>query len=197
MCSVITKVSGARVQLIFRILMHISHRTDERGKRRTIVIVAEGAQDRQLNKVSSSKIKDILTNRLGSDTRVDNPGSYPARWAACAYDRWLSTLQGVEAVRAVLEMSPQSPSPVITIRENKIMRTPLMEAVQATKDVTARIDNKEFEKAMEMRDAEFKEYYHAYRNTATPEHPKMILPEGKVGLKSPANGSFTGLPDTN
>lgn len=152
----------------------------ERGKRRTIVIVAEGAQDRQLNKVSSSKIKDILTDRLGLDTRVTILGHTQRGGAACAYDRWLSTLQGVEAVRAVLEMSSQSPSPVITIRENKIMRTPLMEAVQATKDVTAKIDNKEFDTAMEMRDAEFKEYYNAYLNTAIPENPKKNLPEGKV-----------------
>ncbi len=99
---------------------------------------------------------------------------------ACAYDRLLSTLQGVEAVRAVLEMTPQSPSPVITVRENKIMRTPLMEAVQATKDVAEKIHAMDFEAAMTLRDAEFKEYYHAYLNTATPDHPKMILPEGKV-----------------
>lgn len=176
MCSVITK-----------------NRT-ERGKRRTIVIVAEGAQDRQLNKVSSSKIKDILTDRLGLDTRVTILGHTQRGGAACAYDRWLSTLQGVEAVRAVLEMSPKSPSPVITIRENKIMRTPLMEAVQATKDVTAKIDNKEFDTAMDMRDAEFKEYYNAYLNTAIPEHPKMALPEGKrmriaiIHVGAPAGG---------
>lgn len=60
------------------------------------------------------------------------------------------------------------------------MRTPLMEAVQATKDVTEKIHAKDFEAAMTLRDAEFKEYYHAYLNTATPDHPKMILPEGKV-----------------
>ncbi|CAG8076528.1 unnamed protein product [Penicillium salamii] len=179
MCSVITK-----------------NRT-ERGKRRTIVIVAEGAQDRQLNKVSSSKIKDILTDRLGLDTRVTILGHTQRGGAACAYDRWLSTLQGVEAVRAVLEMTPKSPSPVITIRENKIMRTPLMEAVQATKDVTAKIDNKEFDTAMDMRDAEFKEYYNAYLNTAIPEHPKMTVPEGKVRLKSQAPLQDTQLQDTD
>ncbi|CAG7929856.1 unnamed protein product [Penicillium olsonii] len=179
MCSVITK-----------------NRT-ERGKRRTIVIVAEGAQDRQLNKVSSSKIKDILTDRLGLDTRVTILGHTQRGGAACAYDRWLSTLQGVEAVRAVLEMTPKSPSPVITIRENKIMRTPLMEAVQATKDVTAKIDNKEFDTAMDMRDAEFKEYYNAYLNTAIPEHPKMTVPEGKVRFDPPDPPQDISLQDTN
>ncbi|KAJ5486796.1 hypothetical protein N7530_001096 [Penicillium desertorum] len=176
MCSVITK-----------------NRT-ERGKRRTIVIVAEGAQDRQLNKVSSSKIKDILTDRLGLDTRVTILGHTQRGGAACAYDRWLSTLQGVEAVRAVLEMSPKSPSPVITIRENKIMRTPLMEAVQATKDVTAKIDKKEFDEAMTLRDPEFKEYYNAYLTTATQDDPKVVLPEGKrmriaiIHVGAPAGG---------
>lgn len=117
---------------------------------------------------------------MGLDTRTTVLGHTQRGGAACAYDRWLSTLQGVEAVRAVLDMTPTSPSPVITIRENKIMRTPLMEAVQATKEVTAKIHAKDFAAAMTLRDAEFKEYYHAYLNTATPDHPKMILPEGKV-----------------
>lgn len=123
-----------------------------------------------------------MTQRLGLDTRTTVLGHTQRGGAACAYDRWLSTLQGVEAVRAVLEMSPQSPVPVITIRENKIMRTPLMDAVQATKDVTAKIHAKDFDGAMNERDAEFKEYYHAYLNTATPDHPKMALPEGKVRI---------------
>lgn len=157
----------------------------ERGKRRTIVIIAEGAQDRQLNKISSNTIKDILTKRLGLDTRTTVLGHTQRGGAACAYDRWLSTLQGVEAVRAVLDMKPDTPSPVITIRENKIMRTPLMEAVQATKEVTQHIQNREFETAMALRDSEFKEYYDAYRNTATPDHPKMLLPENKVRSLGP------------
>lgn len=152
----------------------------ERGKRRTIVIVAEGAQDQHLNKISSSTVKDILTERLGLDTRVTVLGHTQRGGPACSYDRWLSTLQGVEAVRAVLDMQPDSPSPVITIRENKIMRTPLMEAVKETKRVTAHIHAKEFDKAMTLRDAEFKEYHRAYLNTATPEHPKLSLPDTKV-----------------
>lgn len=151
------------------------------------MIVAEGAQDRQLNKISSATVKDILTQRLGLDTRVTVLGHTQRGGAACAYDRWLSTLQGVEAVRAVLEMSPESPSPVITIRENKIMRTSLMEAVQATKNVTAKIHAKDFAAAMTLRDPEFKEYHQAYLHTATPEHPKLILPEAKVRTKHPAH----------
>ncbi|OJJ98687.1 hypothetical protein ASPACDRAFT_79498 [Aspergillus aculeatus ATCC 16872] len=172
----------------------ITKNRKERGKRRTIVIVAEGAQDRHLNKISSSKVKDILTERLGLDTRVTVLGHTQRGGAACAYDRWLSTLQGVEAVRAVLDTKPDSPSPVITIRENKIMRTPLMEAVKLTKTVTAHIENKEFDKAMALRDSEFKEYHFSYKNTSTPDHPKLLLPENKrmriaiVHVGAPAGG---------
>ncbi|PLB46548.1 6-phosphofructokinase PfkA [Aspergillus steynii IBT 23096] len=176
MCSIITK-----------------NRT-ERGNRRTIVIVAEGAQDRHLNKISSNTVKDILTKRLNLDTRVTVLGHTQRGGAACAYDRWLSTLQGVEAVRAVLDMEPTTPSPVITIRENKILRTPLMDAVSETKKVTSHIENREFDTAMALRDSEFKEYHFAYRNTATPDHPKMTLPENKrmriaiIHVGAPAGG---------
>ncbi|OGM46552.1 hypothetical protein ABOM_004601 [Aspergillus bombycis] len=172
----------------------ITKNRQERGKRRTIVIVAEGAHDRQLNKITSSKIKDILTNRLDLDTRVTVLGHTQRGGAACAYDRSLSTLQGVEAVRAVLDMTPDSPSPVITVRENKLLRTPLMDAVKATKEVADLIHERKFDEAMHLRDSEFKEYHFAYKNTATPDHPKLILPENKrmriaiIHVGAPAGG---------
>ncbi|KAJ9317731.1 hypothetical protein DTO271D3_1829 [Paecilomyces variotii] len=172
----------------------ITKNRKERGKRRTIVIVAEGAQDLHLNKISSDHIKDILSKRLGLDTRVTILGHTQRGGPACAYDRWLSTLQGVEAVKAVLDTTPTSPSPVITIRENKIERTPLMEAVKLTKKVSALIESKEFSKAMDLRDAEFREYHHAYINTATPDHPRMMLPDDKkmriaiIHVGAPAGG---------
>ncbi|KAL4966648.1 ATP-dependent 6-phosphofructokinase [Aspergillus stella-maris] len=173
---------------------NITKNRRERGKRRTIVIIAEGAQDRQLNKITSDRVKDLLTDRLGLDTRTTILGHTQRGGAACAYDRQLSTLQGVEAVRAVLEMTPDSPSPVITIRENKILRTPLMDAVRMTQEVTSHIKNRDFAKAMELRDSEFKEYHYAYLNTAQPDHPKLNLPKDKrmriaiVHVGAPAGG---------
>jgi 6-phosphofructokinase 1 len=82
-------------------------------------------------------------------------------------------------------MTPDSPSPVITIRENKIMRTPLMDAVKATQEVTAHIKNRDFEQAMLLRDSEFKEYHFAYLKTATPDHPKLSLTQEKVRSRLP------------
>ena len=42
----------------------------------------------------------------------------------------LATMQGVEAVEAVLDSTPETPSLMIGMRENKITRTPLVEAVK-------------------------------------------------------------------
>lgn len=144
------------------------------------MIVAEGAQDKKLNKITSNAVKDLLSDRLKLDTRVTVLGHTQRGGAACAYDRWLGTLQGTEAVKAVLEAQPGSPSPLITIRENKIERSSLVEAVKITKTVAKAISEKDFATAIELRDAEFKDYHRAYINITTPNHPRMLLPENKV-----------------
>lgn len=101
----------------------------EEGKRKTIVIVAEGAHDCKLNAITPNDVKEVLTNRLGLDTRVTTLGHTQRGGNPAAYDRILATLQGAEAVEAVLTSTPETPSPVIGIAENKITRQPLMEAV--------------------------------------------------------------------
>ena len=100
------------------------------GKRKTIVIVAEGATDRDLKPIPASYVKDVLSGKLGLDTRITTLGHVQRGGTACAYDRILSTLQGVEAVEAILDSTPQTPSPVITINENEIGRKPLAESVK-------------------------------------------------------------------
>lgn len=152
------------------------------GKRVTIIIVAEGAIDQDLNKISCNSIKDLLTDKLKLDTRVTTLGHVQRGGAPCFYDRMLSTLQGCEAVNAVLEATPGTPSPVISIIENKIVRQPLVEAVRLTKLVPEAINAKDFERAMKLRDAEFSEYFRAYKITSAVEQPELMLPEEKVSL---------------
>lgn len=144
------------------------------------MIVAEGAHDYALNKISPSKVKDLLSNRLGLDTRITTLGHVQRGGNACAYDRLLSTLQGVNAVEAVLEATPETPTPMIAIIENKIVRAPLMEAVRATQEVAYAIEAKDFERAMSLRDAEFTEYHSAYMTTTATDQPELRLPKAKV-----------------
>ncbi|KAI9663339.1 MAG: 6-phosphofructokinase, alpha subunit [Alyxoria varia] len=164
------------------------------GKRKTTVIVAEGAHDRQLNKITPGNVKDLLSDTLKLDTRITTLGHVQRGGTACAYDRMLSTLQGVEAVDAVLTATPDTPSPVICIVENKIVRKPLLDAVRMTHEVSEAIEAKEFEKAMSMRDNEFQEYHKAFLITTATDQPELLLPPEKrmrigiIHVGAPAGG---------
>lgn len=122
----------------------------------------------------------MLSNKLGLDTRITTLGHVQRGGNACAYDRILSTLQGVEAVEAVLDATPETPTPVIAIIENKIVRANLMKAVQATHEVAEAIQAKDFDYAMSLRDAEFAEYHNAYMTTTATNQPELRLSKEKV-----------------
>jgi 6-phosphofructokinase 1 len=57
------------------------------GKRKTIVIVAEGAHDADLKPIRADYVKDVLTARLGLDTRVTTLGHIQRGGRPCAWDR--------------------------------------------------------------------------------------------------------------
>ncbi|KAM3164918.1 ATP-dependent 6-phosphofructokinase [Lachancea thermotolerans] len=148
----------------------------EKGRRNNTVIVAEGALDNNLKPITSEQVKDALVE-LGLDTKITTLGHVQRGGTAVAHDRWLATLQGVDAVKAVLEMTPETPSPLIGILENKIIRMPLMESVKLTKSVAEAIENKDFDKAISLRDTEFIELYENFISTTVKDDGSERLPE--------------------
>ncbi|KAI9061301.1 6-phosphofructokinase [Trametes sanguinea] len=163
------------------------------GKRKTIVIVAEGAHDSKLQPIRAEFVKDVLSDRLGLDTRVTTLGHTQRGGKPCAMDRILPTLQGVEAVEALLESTPDTPSYMIGVRENKITRVPLMDAVKMTREVAQAISEKNFPKAMSLRDPEFCESLEGFYATSVlelepklPHHLRMRVAIMHVG--APAGG---------
>ncbi|KZT73003.1 6-phosphofructokinase [Daedalea quercina L-15889] len=168
-----------------------SHR--EIGQRKTIVIVAEGAIDKDLKPIHADYVKDVLTDRLGLDTRVTTLGHTQRGGAPAAYDRIMPTLQGIEAVEALLEATPETPSYMVGISENKVKRVPLMEAVALTRSVGTAISEKNFKKAMSLRDPEFAEMLDGFYATSVlqkepklPHHLRMRV--GIMHLGAPAGG---------
>lgn len=130
-------------------------------------------------------VKDLLADKdgLALDTRITTLGHVQRGGTAVAYDRMLATLQGVEAVKAVLEAAPDTPTWVIAMTENKIVRTPLMEAVQDTKKVAKAIERQDFDQAMALRDAEFSEQYRSFMmTTAIQVNKELLLPEKEVRI---------------
>lgn len=176
----------------------IVQRHRKKGMRKTIVIVAEGAIDSDLNSISADDVKDVLV-KIGLDTRVTTLGHVQRGGTAVAFDRFLATLQGIDAVDAILSSTPETPSPMIGIQENKIVRRNLMEAVALTKKVADCIGKKDFDGAMELRDQEFSEHLRNFLtiNTADldePRHPaEKRLNFAVISVGAPAGGMNAAL----
>lgn len=86
----------------------------------------------------------------------------------------------MEAVNAVLEATPETPSKFIAIIENKIVRNPLIEAVKSTQEVAEAIKAKDFKRALALRGPEFTEYHKAYMMTTATDQPALRLPKETV-----------------
>ena len=90
---------------------------------------------------------------------------------------------------AVLDATPETPSKFIAIIENKIIRSPLIEAVASTQEVAKAIAAKDFKRAMDLRGPEFAEYYNAYMTTTSTTQPDLYLPKEKASqISSPCPG---------
>ncbi len=144
------------------------------GRRQNVVLVAEGAQDKRGNLITSDYVRQILMHRLGEDTRVTILGHVQRGGSPSAFDRNMSTKLGNAAVDEILAMSPDSEAKLIGIRDNDTVRSPLMENVVKTHQIADVIKAQDYEKAMEMRGRGFVESFHALLTLtrARPRPPK-------------------------
>ncbi|KAI8387044.1 6-phosphofructokinase [Blakeslea trispora] len=175
-------------------LCAVAQRHRQLGKRKTVVIVAEGAIDDNLNPIRPDDIKKILADTLGLDTRVTTLGHTQRGGSPCAFDRILATTQSVAAVDAVLSSTPETPSPMIGMSSNEVTCRPLMEAVELTHEVAKAISEKNFARAMELRDPQFADEFTAYNATTILDDHSLMAPEhrrlrvGIVHVGAPAGG---------
>ncbi len=173
-------------------ICHVLAMTKEKGNRKVVVIVSEGAIDRDLKPISGDMVKTVLEKRLGLDTRLTTLGHIQRGGAPSAFDRYLATVQGARAVDAVLEATPETPSPMIGISQNKIIDVPLMEAVALTHNVAKAVANKDFALAMELRDPDFQAAYDAYMDctllSSKPASDEKRLRVGILNVGAPAGG---------
>lgn len=176
----------------------ICARHRKNGKRKTIVIVAEGAINTDLAPITPEQVKDVLVE-LGLDTRITTLGHVQRGGNAVAFDRLLATLQGVDAVDAVLSATPDTPSPMIGIKENKICRRNLVEAVAATQEVAKAIKAKDFDRAMSLRDSEFAQHFENFLTINSADKDTAKNPAEKplniavVNVGAPAGGMNSAI----
>ncbi len=133
------------------------------GRRHSIVVVAEGAQDRHGRPITSNYVKEVLEQKLGQDTRVTVLGHVQRGGAPSAFDRNLGTWLGYAAVQELLNATPDKEPVLIGIRDNRITRTPLMQCVEQTRSVANALKDQDFERALELRGRGFREAFRILR----------------------------------
>jgi 6-phosphofructokinase 1 len=151
------------------------------GRRDSIVVVAEGAIDRQGQPISADYVRRVLESRLGEDTRVTILGHVQRGGTPSAFDRWMSTLLGHAAVQELLTATPESEPQLIGMRYNRVCRIPLMPCVQQTRAVAEVITRRDYAQAMALRGGSFTEMFQIFQamaealpSVAPPAQPQRI-----------------------
>lgn len=179
-------------------MCNLLHQGREAGRRDIIVVVAEGAQDRHGNAITSEYVKQVLEERLQEDTRITVLGHVQRGGAPSAFDRNLSTLLGAAAVDNLLAASANEKPFVMGIRSNKITRTPLDEALEKTQAVAKAMQAHNFAEALQLRGKSFNESYEIVRTMVrvlphppAPDQRRMRIAVMNAG--GPAPGMNTAV----
>lgn len=133
------------------------------GQRLNIIIVAEGAIDRDGTPITSEHVKDVISKNLKYDTRVTVLGHVQRGGAPSAFDRLLGCRMGAEAVLALMEMNEESEPCVISIDGNQMVRVPLMQCVERTQAVQKAMNEKDWELAVKLRGRSFQRNLETYK----------------------------------
>ncbi len=166
------------------------------GKRDSIVIMAEGAKDREGQYIGSSDVRAALEKRLGEEVRVTVLGHVQRGGKPSTFDRNLGTLLGHAAVDAIIAAKPEDEPLQIGFKGNRITSLPLMECVEQTQAVAKAIEAKDYKLAMELRSSSFTD---AYRTLLTmvrayphpPAPGKKLFRIGVMNVGAPAPGMNT------
>ena len=148
------------------------------GRRDHIVIMAEGARDRDGNYIGSTDVQRVLEEHLGEEVRVTVLGHVQRGGRPSAYDRILATQLGYEAVVTLLKAKPEDDPVVVGTRANHIKHFSLVECVEKSRAVTEAIAARSYEKAMNLRSPSFKDAFNTLA-TMVRALPHPALPDQK------------------
>ncbi len=168
------------------------------GRRASIVVVAEGAQDRSGRKITADAVKEVLDRRLWTDTRVTILGHVQRGGAPTAFDRNLSTMLGYAAVEEVLAATPDSDPCLIGMQGNRIVRSPLMACVERTHAVNNALTARDYAQTMALRGGNFQTAFRILRTLirALPRPPAPVQKHLRLAILhagAPAPGMNTAV----
>ncbi|XP_045448341.1 ATP-dependent 6-phosphofructokinase [Melitaea cinxia] len=147
------------------------------GQRLNIIIVAEGAIDREGKPITAELVKKVVVENLQQDTRITVLGHVQRGGSPSAFDRILGCRMGAEAVMALMEATPETESCVVTLDGNQAVRLPLMDCVHRTKAVSKAMADKNWDLAVQLRGRSFARNLETYKMLTRLKPPKEAFDE--------------------
>ncbi|XP_022130641.1 ATP-dependent 6-phosphofructokinase isoform X2 [Pieris rapae] len=147
------------------------------GQRLNIIIVAEGAIDREGKPITAELVKKVVVDNLQQDTRITVLGHVQRGGSPSAFDRILGCRMGAEAVMALMEATPETEPCVVSLDGNQAVRLPLMECVRRTKAVSQAMTDKNWELAVQLRGRSFARNLETYKMLTRLKPPKEAFDE--------------------
>ncbi|XP_015787369.1 ATP-dependent 6-phosphofructokinase isoform X2 [Tetranychus urticae] len=145
----------------------------ELGQRLNILLVAEGAIDRDGNAITAELVKKVIVDNLKQDTRITVLGHVQRGGSPSAFDRILGSRMGAEAVLALMDAAPDSEAVVVSLDGNQAVRVPLMACVEKTKSVATAMADKRWEQAVKLRGRSFERNLETYKMLTRLRPPKL------------------------
>lgn len=101
------------------------------GRRNSVVVVAEGARDRQGDPITVAAVRALIEDRLGDETRISVPGHVQRGGTPSAGDRITASLLGHAAGRLAATGRRPADAQLLGIRGTEVTIAPLRDALRA------------------------------------------------------------------
>lgn len=129
----------------------------ELGKRKAIVIIAEGACDQEGNDIEAMDVRRVLEEETGAETRVTVLGHVQRGGAPTAYDRIMSSVLGSRGAEVLMGLHGTNEPMVMTTQGIEVEPRPLAQCLQQTQALAAKLDDNDYPAAVTARGPEFAE----------------------------------------
>ena len=131
------------------------HQCRERGRRLSLVVMAEGAVDAKNEPITSQYVKEVLETKLHHDTRITVLGHVQRGGKPSAYDRLIGCRMGAAAAIVLLQANGEIPPQLIGVQGNQIVEAPLMACVKHTRAIDKAMKECDFKQALKLRGESF------------------------------------------
>ncbi|BBY17785.1 6-phosphofructokinase [Mycolicibacterium litorale] len=166
------------------------------GRRHSVVVLAEGAHDRDGNRITAEQVKTLLEDELGEETRVTVLGHVQRGGAPSAFDRYFATVLGHLAVERLLTDEPHAPAQMIGLQGDRVVTEPLMECVAQTQELAERVKAHDYDKAMLLRGGNFRQSYEILQTIQKAAPRPVTAPRRRIAIVhggGPAPGMNTAV----